>query len=144
MKELNALRHKRGRLRQRGDSWHIAYLSIPVYYGYNFGKLNVNIGLQTSLLLYSTIQSITKIPYMGIDQTYFSKGKLPIKRGDFGTRINLFYPLSNRFSMEITYYYGLINTYRYTSQPVFTYRTQQITFGFRYSFLSSRKNENKK
>jgi len=121
-------------------SRHISYLSIPIYYGYNFGKLNVNLGLQTSLLLYSTMQSNAKDTYNGAISTYQEKSKVPVKQADFGARINLFYPLSNKFSMDLTYYCGLINTYKY---PQFgdTYRAQQITLGLRYTFLTVKKKD---
>jgi hypothetical protein len=120
-------------------SRHISYLSIPIYYGYNFGKLNVNLGLQTSLLLYSTMQSIAKDSYNGVITTYQEKSTVPVTYADFGARINLFYPLSNKFSMEVTYYCGLINTYKYASQNDFNYRAQQITFGLRYAFYTINK-----
>ena len=117
-------------------SRHLSYLSVPIYYGFFIKKLNVNFGLQTSMLLKSSGLSKAKSPDNngGYYNFELKLDNLPVKDFDFGAKLGLSYALTNRFSIEATYYYGLLNIYKYNSAD-FKYKIQQITIGLRFSFI---------
>ena len=120
---------------------HISYLSIPLYYGYNYKKISVNVGIQTSFLLHASSQSKFQAPdYNGNIQTFnSSSSELPLKYFDLGLRGGIIYSLTNKFSIEGTYYYGLLNIHEHNySDAGFVYKVQQMTIGIRYKFFMSK------
>ena len=123
-----------GQLITNDNTLHISYLSIPIYYGFNYKKLNFNIGLQTSYTINGSAENKTNTPdgnggFLNFDS---DTNKLPIKNYDFGIRAGLFFDLTKRISLEIAYNYGLTNNYKYSSAK---WKIQQFTIGIRYTLL---------
>ncbi len=121
------------------NTWrHISYLGLPIYFGINFKKLNVNLGFQANLLLASGGQEIGQAPYNGKIQTWDTKSsKLNIDNYDYGARAGILLNLTSRFSIEVNYYYGLNNILKDTkASSVWTWKVQQATVGLRYKFKS--------
>lgn len=120
---------------------HISYLSLPIYYGYNFNKLTVNIGFLTSLLLNSSARDKGQVNVSGKITTWDRKLKeLNIDRYDFGPRAGVTYNLTNKFAIEGMYYFGVNNILDNDLQN-WTWRVQQATVGLRYTFMTTKKVE---
>jgi opacity protein-like surface antigen len=119
---------------------HIYYLGVPVYFGYNFKKLNVNLGFQTNFVLASGGEEKGQAIYQGQLYTWENKGdKLDINSYDYAARAGLLYKLSDRLSIETNYYYGLTNLLKDSSiKPYWTWKVQQWTVGLRYKLFAHR------
>lgn len=112
----------------------ISYLAIPIYFGYNIKKLNINLGFQTAFeLANSGVGEITDSNTGTITST---KIKLDIKNMDFGARVGLNYQFSKRFAVEALYYFGVINIAKSTYLES-TSKIQQILLGIRYNFVAN-------
>ena len=116
---------------------HISYLGVPVYFGYSFKKLNVNLGLQANFVLLSSGREIGHATYQGQYYEWDNKGKkLGINFLEYGTRGGLLYKLSDKLSIETNYYYGLTNLLKDSSiKKYWTWRVQQWTVGLRYNIF---------
>jgi hypothetical protein len=119
---------------------HIYYLGVPVYFGYSFKKLNVNLGFQTNFVLASSGEEKGQVILGGQSYTWNNKSKdLGINSYDFGARFGLLYKLSDRFLIETNYYYGLTNIIKVSSDALkknWTWKVQQVTIGLRYKIFS--------
>lgn len=117
---------------------HISYLGFPIYYGFNFKNLNVNLGFQANLMLASSGHEITQGPYNGKTRTWeYKSSKLGIDNYDYGARAGILLYLTKKFSIEANYYYGLNNILKDTkASSVWTWKVQQATVGIRYKFKS--------
>jgi hypothetical protein len=119
---------------------HISYLGIPIYYGIQLKRWNINIGNQASYVLTSSGKEIGSLTRKSVDSIWDNKiKKLNIPNFDFGFRAAIVYKLSGTFSIEGTYYYGFRRILGYAYQSLRTFRTniQQLTIGLRYSFLNN-------
>ncbi len=116
---------------------HISYLSIPIYYSYNYKRISINGGFQTSFALASS--GYVKI--QGPDGTGgtivydLKRDKLEIKDCDFGAKAGFSFALTNKIAIQGSYYYGLLNIYKYYPDE-FKYKIQQLTIGVQYKFIS--------
>ncbi len=121
------------------DNWHFSYLGIPVYFGYNIKKLNINLGFQINFALTSSGKSIGTGTINGesfsIETVY---KKLNIESYNYGPRIGLIYRLPKRLSLEANYYYGINNVLK-GNQTKFKWRIQQFTVGLRINLFNSEK-----
>ncbi len=89
---------------------HISYLGIPIYFGYNFKRLNINIGFQFNYVLASGGEEKGQEPNNGNVTIWDNKfNELGIKNYDFGAKGGLVFKLSDKFLIEANYYYGLNN-----------------------------------
>jgi len=118
---------------------HIYYLGLPFYVGYNLKKMTLNLGVQTNLKFGGGFHWYTNAAYdNGKIETFdFKSNSLNINKMDFGLRIGIFYKLSDKFSIETNYYYGLTNLVPVDSNdepPV--WNIQQLTFGLRYELFT--------
>ncbi|MCE9539114.1 MAG: PorT family protein [Bacteroidetes bacterium] len=125
---------------------HISYLGLPIYYGFKIKKLTLNLGIQTSLVLMSGGEEKGQVPdgYGGISTWDNKFDKLYIDAFDFGARAGLIFNLTNKFSIEGTYYYGINNILqkdKYNSE--LKWKIQQMTIGLRYTFFTIKKKEKK-
>lgn len=115
---------------------HISYVSMPVYYGFLWGKFQLNAGLQASFALFSRGSSRVSGEYKGesFDQrnTY---DELNIDRYDFGARVGFAVHVSERWVINANFYQGLHNI---PANPFETWRTQQLTAGVKYLFYHDR------
>ena len=133
-------------------SKHISYLSLPIHYGINVKKFTFNLGMQLSVRLLSSAQEVIQDSYTNNASGYgfalipstttYNYKRLIIKDVDFGETLGIIYHLTKKFAIEgnYYYYYGLINIYpnnRRTTQ----WKTQQMTLGLRYTFLTLKKKE---
>lgn len=115
--------------------WHISYLGIPVYYGYKFYKITVNVGFQASYNLFNSVRAkssgtIQKELYNS-DRKHYG---LDIYKFDFGPRAGFIYDMTDKLAIEGNYYYGIVD---YTiSTNSWKWNIQQMTIGLRYKFLN--------
>ncbi|MDT8411557.1 MAG: outer membrane beta-barrel protein [Vicingaceae bacterium] len=116
---------------------HISYLSIPVYYGLNYKKLTVNIGVQTSFVISSSDLATTSAPDGNGNMLYFEtkSDKMPIKNFDFGARAGLSFSLTNNITIESFYYYGLLNIHEGNTR-IWKWSIQQLAVGIKYNFIN--------
>ncbi len=117
---------------------HIYNLGLPIYFGYNYKRLNLNIGFQTNFVLASGGRVSGQI--LDKDQLYTWSGSangLEINKHDFGGRVGIFYKLSEKYNIEANYYYGLTNLIKDEQLAKSTeWRVQQLTLGLRYNLLT--------
>ncbi len=113
---------------------HISYLSIPIYYGFKFKKLNINLGIQSSLALASSGEERGQFGGTAISNNF---AKLNIDNYDFGARAGMFINLSKRFSIDLNYYYGINNILNdNVNIPNWSWKVQQATIGLCYKLFS--------
>ena len=111
---------------------NFSYLSIPIYYGYAFKKIKLNMGLQTSINLYNAyyIERKSTLPMLFIQPDYF---KMQVDRFNFGLSGSVLYNLTKKIALEAEYYYGLNNLLISNSKKE-TWKLQKATLGVRYNF----------
>lgn len=115
---------------------HISYLGVPIYFGYNFKKLNVNLGFQTNFTIASSGREKGQAPFNGDVVTWENKAnKLGIDNYDYGLRAGVFFKLTDKFSIETNYYYGLNNILKYKIGS-WKWTVQQMTVGLHYKLFS--------
>lgn len=120
---------------------HISYLNLPIYYGLKVKKFIVNVGFQASLVLASGACEIGETSLNGNITTWDKKDdELNIDNYDFGPRAGIIYNITDKLSIEGTYYYGL-NDIADNDGPNWGWKIQQAVVGLRYAFLASKKNE---
>jgi len=100
---------------------HIYYLGLPIYVGYNFNRLNINLGIHNN----------------GATDSYESESKkLDLNNLDYGLRFGVFYKLNEKYSIETNYYHGLsdiVNGGLISGSPVWS--VQQLTVGIKYTLF---------
>lgn len=121
---------------------HIYYLGLPIYVGYNFNNLNINIGIQGNFKLGgSSHWNANSVYNNGVTDSYESESeKLDINKFDYGLRFGVFYKLSPKYSIETNYYHGLsdiANGGLISGSPVWS--VQQLTIGIKYNLLELNK-----
>jgi hypothetical protein len=112
----------------------ISYLAIPIYFGYNIKKLNINLGFQTAFELANS--GVVEITDSNTGTITSAKIESYIKNMDFGARIGFNYQFSKRFAVEAIYYFGLINIAE-NKYVETTSKIQQILLGIRYNFVAN-------
>lgn len=117
---------------------HITYASLPVYYTHVLGKLSLNLGFQTSLVLFSDgHRQGQKLNFFQEVENYNTDyDELDIKSLDFGPRAGLTFRLSDSFLLEAKYYYGLNNILKHHNNEYY-WKIRQATVGMRYIFPKS-------
>lgn len=113
---------------------HISYLSMPVYVGFNFNKLTVHGGFQVSYALAGSGREKSTVILKELQEESYSYDRkiedLNYTTGDFGPKAGIFYQLTDKLSIEGTYYYGLTNIQKGLSSMEM--KIQQMTVGIRY------------
>lgn len=122
---------------------HISYFSLPVYYGLTYNKLTFNGGFQVSHALSSRYDQ-NKVFYIhnGVKENVDNPqtSKLYVRDYDFGPRVGIVYQLSDKLSIEGTYYYSLTDI-SYPKLAEAAWKIEQITLGLRCA-LKAKKEEN--
>lgn len=129
-------------------SKHISYLSLPVHYGINVKKFTFNVGMQFWVRLLSSAQEVVENNFstapgyfvLTPSTTTYNYKRLHIKDVDFGQTVSIIYHFTNKFAIEANYYYGFNNIYP-NNRRTTEWRTQQMTLGLRYAFLTLKKKE---
>jgi len=121
---------------------HIYYLGLPIYVGYNFNKLNINLGIQGNFKLGGSSHWNTNSIYNnGATESYESESKkLNINKFDYGLRFGVFYKLTEKYFLETNYYHGLsdiVSGGLISGSPVWS--IQQLTVGIKYNLLELNK-----
>jgi hypothetical protein len=89
---------------------NISYFGLPVYFGYKIKKFTINLGFQVNYMLTGSAIEKGEVTFKGETSTFKNiHKKLAIDNFDYGPRIGFTYGLSERFSLEANYYYGLNN-----------------------------------
>lgn len=112
---------------------HISYLGIPLYFGYNLKKFNVNLGFQIGITLASSGRVKGQAP--GIPSWDYKSDKLDIDNYDYGARAGINFNLTDKFSIETNYYYGINNILKNQTGDR-KWNVQQMTLGLRYRLFS--------
>ena len=126
---------------------NISYLGIPIYFGYNYKKLNVNLGIQANYTLASNGHDKGQATFNGSVMTWSNHyDKLVIDSYDLGARGGILFRLSDKFSFEANYYYGFNNIVNKYLSKLWTWKVQQMTIGLRYKYISmgGHQDDNKK
>ncbi len=115
----------------RTDMWtHISYIGLPVYYGYKINKFILNLGFQTSVVLASSGLAKTTSGYGVLENTI---DKLYIDALDAGLWTGLHFRLTEKFSIQTSYYLGLNNILKNNYAK---WKIQEMTVGLRYNLFS--------
>lgn len=124
---------------------HIYYLGIPVYFSSSFKKLNINLGFLMNFALGSDAEEMGHGSHNGQYYTLDRKvDKLGINKYDFGARSGAAYKLSEVFSVETNYYFGLTNILNLQHSSInWKWKVQQVTIGLRYKLFSSNTKKSK-
>ena len=114
----------------------IYYFGLPVYYGFRYKKLNVNLGFQVLVTMKSKghIKGISG--YNSVSSDYESRiSKLDILGYNLGPRAGMMLTLTKKISVEAVYYLGinniLINDPSVPSKWK-QWRVHQLVIGIRY------------
>ncbi|MBI3501649.1 MAG: outer membrane beta-barrel protein [Bacteroidetes bacterium] len=109
-KEHWEIRDSTGNFRSEDDKRYIGYLGIPVYYGYTYKKVNINLGVQTLFALQSVGKINGTFSQNSVSASYSSKmDKLDIADYDFEPRIGISFRINKLFSAEAVFCYGISN-----------------------------------
>jgi opacity protein-like surface antigen len=124
---------------------HISYFGIPIYFGLDVRKLNINLGFQSNFRLASSgFEKVHAPDVAGEDMSEDYKVKnINIDDYDYGVRIGLLFKLTDKFSMETNYYNG-INDIKKKYMGNSKWKVLQMTVGLRYKFISIGGQKNKK
>lgn len=122
---------------------HISYLGIPIYIGYKLKKFNFNLGFQIGITLMSSGRVKGQAP--GIPSWDNKSDNLGVDNYDYGARAGINFKLSDKFSIETNYYYGINNILKDQTGNL-KWNVQQMTIGLRYSLfpIGGQKNETEK
>jgi hypothetical protein len=118
----------------------LAYLGLPIYYGRNFKKISIDVGIQASVILMNLVNAEGKNQYSnGQNPTSWkSYRSSDLGKGvDLGARLKVGYNISKRIAIECNYYIGTNNVAG--NYPSKKERIEQLTFGLKYNFLKDRK-----
>ena len=126
---------------------HFSYLGLPIYFGYNYKKMNLNFGFQANYRLGGNGREKGSVPSNGGNITWDNKLKnlSGIDKFDFGIRAGIIIDLYRNFGIEANYYYGLNNNYRGSITSNWKMKNRQLAIGIRYNFFKiNRKTKEKK
>lgn len=118
---------------------HLSYLALPVYYGLNLGRFNINAGFQISYAIRSSGRNkSTGIAFGKSIETDEKYDELYFNKFDFGPRVGFLFNLNDRIAIEGVYYYGINNLHKPTISigSDWKRRVQQLTIGLRYTFVN--------
>ncbi len=126
---------------------HILYGSIPLLYGYQYKKLSLSVGFQLNFELLSTEvrKGSSPIDSVTID-TWSFKQPPGITFLDYGLKTGLSYQLSKKFAIDLNYYHGFKNIYRYYKKGYahqYDWRVRQLMVGMSYKLKTLPKKRKK-
>ena len=114
----------------------IYYFGLPVYYGFRYKKLNVNLGFQVLLTMKSKGHIMGTSGYNSVSSDYESRiSKLDILGYSLGPRAGMMFTLTKKISIEAVYYLGINNVLvNDASVPAKwkEWRVHQLAIGIRY------------
>lgn len=112
---------------------HITYLGLPIQYGLQVKRFTIAIGGQLSfaLLKNERHEYYTSYPKSEPDPRN-ENNKLNIDSFDYGIKGGLLFNLTEKFTLETTFYQSLNNIYKNNE---YTWTIQQWTVGLRYKFF---------
>ncbi len=121
------------------DTWRdISYLGLPLYYGYNFKKFALCIGIQTSVTLFSNGKERSEFPDLNGDPviTNYEFSGLNIDMLNVGPIADIKYNLTDKGAVEIMYYYGVNNVQKDIHD--WKINPHLFTLGLVYYFISQK------
>ncbi len=123
---------------------NITYLAIPIYYGIRINKLFFNLGVQSSIPLMSNARQFGDATFYGKTTHYETNyEKFNIGKNNFGAKAGLGFNLTNKISLESTYYYGISHIFHVNRNLGRIWQVQQILFGLRYKLFTKEKESTK-
>lgn len=112
----------------------IIYLSVPLYYGFKYKKLNMNIGVQASFSQKSWEKTEGTRGQNSVSSNYSSRTEdLNITDYDFEPRAGLMFYISDNLCAEAVYLYG-INSILKSNPMNDKWKIQQLNIGLRFTF----------
>ncbi len=115
---------------------NITYMCLPLYYGFKFEKLSINLGVQVSLAMRSGGEEKSHLYDEKNNLIYVATQKfneLNIDKYNFGIRAGIMYDISSKFSIDLSYYYGVNNIHDNEDSE---WKAYQATVGLRYTLFS--------
>jgi hypothetical protein len=111
---------------------NVCYLSVPLMAGFRFEHFDLFLGVQGSLALKSWARDEGWIFFdsmvRGFDNKYPTMNVQPF---DIGPKAAATYSLSDRFSLEMSYYHGLIAIQQARNAP-WPFRVRQLLVGLNW------------
>jgi hypothetical protein len=125
---------------------HLSYLGLPIYIGYNYKKLNLNIGVQTNIRIGGKVREIGSAPLNGDTLTWDNKftNLNGYDKLDFGIRAGFILKIYRNIGLEGNYYLGLNNNLKGSITSNWKMKNRQLTIGIRYTCFTMNRKEKKK
>jgi len=119
----------------------ISYISLPVFYGFNYNKFTFQIGVQVSYALRNNTKwSGYFITSDGSRRDWDFTRVHNIDNFDFGPKAIVSYNIRDNFAIEASYYYGVNDiASKINWISVGVWRVQQATIGIKYAFWDSKR-----
>jgi hypothetical protein len=118
---------------------NVSYLSVPLMVGFKVDRLDLFVGAQASVALNSWGRASGRIP-LG-DSTVPFETRYPtmnVQPFDFGPKAAAAYSLSDRFSLEMSYYHGLMAIQEAPNFP-WPFRVRQLLLGLNWRMSGPQK-----
>jgi len=113
-------------------NYHLSYLSIPLYYGFKFNSISVNLGVEPSYHLINASNRKTETLINGVKNTTISNYSSFSNLFDIGTRIGVVYHFNDKLNLEVQYYLDLNKIIGDDIYQSYTDRVDQLTIGIAY------------
>lgn len=110
------------------------YIGVPISYFYNLKKLKINTGIQPMFLLNTKSRFKNNIIFEGEASESEGENSVQFNKLDLGITLGLSYDLTDKLSIASSFYYGLLNVDKQSSNS--ERKNRQITLGLNYYFLS--------
>jgi hypothetical protein len=130
-----------------GDKSEVYYnrriynMGFPFYLGYNYKKMNFNLGIQTHYALTSGGKEKGNVAINGSNFKYENKAKkLGINNLDYGLRAGIVIENSDKLAFNGNYYFGITNLLESSSvRTIAEWKAQMLTFGITYKLIGHKK-----
>jgi hypothetical protein len=128
----------------KGEAYYnrrIYNLGFPIYLGYNYNKMNFNIGIQTHYALASGGKEKGYAVINGSTSKFENQSKkLGINKLDYGLRAGIVFEKSDKLAFNGNYYFGGTNLIEDSSAKSFmVWKAQLLTFGITYKLIGRKK-----
>ena len=115
-------------------SFQSNYIGVPIYYFFKQNKLKINTGIQPMFLLNTKSRFKNNIIFEGEASESEGENSVQFNKLDLGITLGLSYDLTDKLSIASSFYYGLLNVDKQSSNS--ERKNRQITLGLNYYFLS--------
>lgn len=115
---------------------NLSYIGIPLYYGFRFKGITLQIGLQGSIFLKGTAKSKNHATLNGEEQYNENiYDDLAFAFYDFGPKASFLYKITDKLLVTASYYYGIKNIGKENFLDDIN-KIQQVTLGLKYIIIN--------